>query len=75
VLVGLARPTQITHQATRVAPAIPPNSEVGLTGVLVTVLSPAPIGSVLRRCSGGTRFAGALDSAIDRRSANGEQFA
>jgi len=42
--------------------------------VLVTVLSPAPIGRVLRPCSGGTRFAGALDSAIDRRSADGEQF-
>ena len=40
----------------------------------VTVLSPAPIRGVLRPCSGGTRFAGALDSAIDRRSADGEQF-
>ena len=46
----------------------------GVPGVLVTVLSQAPIGRVLRPCSGGTRFAGALDSAIDRRSADGEQF-
>ena len=43
-------------------------------GVLVTVLSPAPIRRVLRPCSGGIGFAGALDSAIDRRSADGEQF-
>jgi hypothetical protein len=41
-------------------------------GVLATVLSPAPIRSVLRPCSGGTTFAGALDSAIDRRPADGE---
>ena len=43
-------------------------------GVLVTVLSPAPIRGVLRPCSGGIGFAGALDSAIGRRSADGGQF-
>ena len=37
------------------------------TGVLVTVLSPAAIRRVLRLCSGGTGFAGALDGAVDRR--------
>ena len=49
-------------------------SSAAVLGVLVTVLSPAPIGRVLRPGSGGIRFAGALDSAIDRRSADGEQF-
>jgi len=39
----------------------------------VTVLSPAAIRirRVLRTCSGGTEFAGALDGAIDGRSVDG----
>src|SRR5450759_3621517 len=49
-------------------------SSSSLVGVLATVLSPASIRRVLRPGSGGIRFAGALDSAIDRRSADGEQF-
>ena len=45
--------------------------------MLVTVLSPAAIRirGVLRTCSGGTEFAGALDGAIDRRSADGSASA
>ncbi len=39
----------------------------GEFGVLVTVLSRAPIRGVLRQCSGRTGFAGVLDSAIEDR--------
>jgi hypothetical protein len=43
-----------------------PSTAIGCTAACQT--------PVLRPCSGGTRFAGALDSAIYRRSADGELF-
>ena len=73
-LIALAGLTHLVGASARDDATATEQTTASGYGVLVTVLSAAPIRRVLRPCSGGTRFAGALDSAIDRRSADGEQF-